>query len=539
MGFEEAHQYCQSQSGELLSIHSYHTQKEAESLCSTVNHTALGSNGCWIGLYLSETEGWAWTDGSDINDFGFNDAGPKTGEYPWIGEEPNNSNDAEDCVHLSYKTGYYWNDNWCGGKNIPLCGMLFVHCSSCTCVADVATWFWSGFPTSAPTNDPTISPTFDPTSSPTNLPTTEPSVSPSHVPSSTPSNHPTTSPSDAPTNFPSISPTAAPSRSPTQHPITYSDFQSSATAFFKITGWTNSEISDVDDDIQLFAESLTMYIHQGFDNDDSLEYQHLVLKMRLMNGFSLNYLSNESASDSGNVLWQSIDDGMDLQYLINCSSSTRCIYIESDDPENGLNDTVFEAFVSDKLNSHFISTDTQEGHNLNFKVEGITMDAMESSTGSSASSINLFVVLIVCGVVCVFVSGASVGVIALHCKQRKRNAARNASNLEHQNDHGKIASGSEEHSMERRVSRKTTLTQISQMETPNVDDEEQEGMQFETGAVIYNTEGDAGEERIGDVNLYQMSQSTMTIPGQSQSDENESQVAENVDDDRDHSNDSI
>ena len=237
-------------------------------------------------------------------------------------------------------------------------------------------------PTADPTDDPTVSPT-NPTFSPTHDSTMDPTVSPSSAPSFVPSNHPSTSPSVAPTNAPSISPTAAPSFSPTQHPITYSDFQSSVTAFFKITGWTNSEISDVNDDIQSFADSLTMHIHQGFDNDDTLEYQDLVLEMRLMNEYSLDYLSNKSDSDSGHILWQSIDNGMDLQYLINCSRSLSCIYIESDDPENGLNDTVFEAFVSDKLNSHFISTDTRGNYNLKFIVERITMDAIETTTSSS------------------------------------------------------------------------------------------------------------------------------------------------------------
>ena len=235
--------------------------------------------------------------------------------------------------------------------------------------------------------EPTVNPTIDPSTNPTVDPTTEPTKDPI--------NDSTADPTVLPTNQPSLhssaSPTDAPSLSPTRYPITYSDLDSSVIALFNITGWTNSDISDVESDLELFASSLTNYIHQGFDADSNLEYRHIVLSVFSINEYPLDHLINDDDSETREVLRQSIDDGMNLQYLIECSIID-CLYIDTEDPLNGLNPipipilniTAFEMFVSSKLNTFFVSTDSTNGDNaLSFAVESMTLDTFENTTSTT------------------------------------------------------------------------------------------------------------------------------------------------------------
>merc|ERR1719229_244321 len=50
------------------------------------------------------------------------------------------------------------------------------------------------------------------------------------------------------------------------------------------------------------------------------------------------------------IMSLSVNDGMDMQYLIECQSYIYCNYI-IDDGASGLNRTAFAIFVSDQMNS--------------------------------------------------------------------------------------------------------------------------------------------------------------------------------------------
>ena len=221
------------------------------------------------------------------------------------------------------------------------------------------------------------------------------------------------------------------------------DFESSFIAFCRITGWTNSEISEINNDITLFASSLTTYIHQGLDTDLNLQYQDVVLNLSMLNDRTLDYLLNGDDSEIGDILWQSIYDGMALRYLIQCGNSIDCRYIESEDPRNGLNNSILESFVSNKLNVHFQSRNVTNAPNLIFKVENITIIS-GSSLAVDGSDNELFdtIILDIALVLVVFKCGTAVGVLALHCKQRKQNDTKNESNSDHSSQHDQCISNS-------------------------------------------------------------------------------------------------
>ena len=129
MTFENANAYCESLGGDLFSIHSKVAQKAAAIVCNSTDNVV---GGCWIGLYREPnvSDAWIWTDGSDT-DYGFEWNGATQGVYPWNDGEPNDHTGTEDCVHLQPLQNYRWNDNDCTGSKYPLCGMQYIHFTSC------------------------------------------------------------------------------------------------------------------------------------------------------------------------------------------------------------------------------------------------------------------------------------------------------------------------------------------------------------------------------------------------------------------------
>ena len=185
---------------------------------------------------------------------------------------------------------------------------------------------------------------------------------------------PTIQPSSVPTSLPTtIPPTSAPSQSPTQYPITYSDFRSAAVAFFEISGWTISQISGVNGDLKAFISFLTGYIHQGFDNDDGLEYRNIVLNISSINYSPLDDLYSARDSYRTHILWSSLDDGMHLKYVIKCSDDYLCEYITREGTSLGMDRVAFEGFVTNKLYLYFVDLNSTTDSTLNFSIDNLTL----------------------------------------------------------------------------------------------------------------------------------------------------------------------
>ena len=243
-------------------------------------------------------------------------------------------------------------------------------------------------------------------------------------------------PTQLPTNAPTNAPSESPSVSPTSHPITYSDFNSSLYAFFRITGWTDSQISDVNGNIDTFVSSLTTYIHEGFDNDGNLKYSDIVPNISTINDRVYDYFIIEDSSETSSILKESINGGMRLQYLVECSHDNYCEYISDDSSTIGMDRAVFESFISAKLNSYFVSTEATNDavdSSLIFSVENFTTisyDAMENSSNDDDGSSIFATILFIFGALCLFISGISIGVI-LHNRKRQSSiaAVKNDSNV--------------------------------------------------------------------------------------------------------------
>lgn len=125
MSFDEAVQFCFRCGEGLLSVHSNQTQDLAMQNCSAIDHSNLESGGCWIGLQRGDSNDWLWNDNSTI-DFGFDEKGLPTSEYPWSRGEPSNYNGAQNCVHLWHRDNvkdpdFYWDDIECSSLNYPIC----------------------------------------------------------------------------------------------------------------------------------------------------------------------------------------------------------------------------------------------------------------------------------------------------------------------------------------------------------------------------------------------------------------------------------
>lgn len=104
MSYSEAVDYCQSIGRELASIHSDAENAEALTVCYDDSSTD-----CWIGAFSTDNTiyGFNWTDNTPW-------------DYTnWGSGEPNDYNNAEDCVHMFYSG--QWNDNSCSNSYPPLC----------------------------------------------------------------------------------------------------------------------------------------------------------------------------------------------------------------------------------------------------------------------------------------------------------------------------------------------------------------------------------------------------------------------------------
>ena len=291
------------------------------------------------------------------------------------------------------------------------------------------------------------------------------------------------------------------------------DFESSFIAFCRITGWTNSEISEINNDITLFASSLTTYIHQGLDTDLNLQYQDVVLNLSMLNDRTLDYLLNGDDSEIGDILWQSIYDGMALRYLIQCGNSIDCRYIESVDPHNGLNNSVFEAFVSNKLNVHFQSQNVTNAPNLIFKVENITVIS-GSSLAVYVMDDGLFDTLLdIALVLVVFNCCTAVCVLALHCKNRKRNGTKNESNSDDSSQPDQCISNCVGSMPGQLESRTNSVSGVSCMTTASIYDHAMEGTPDTN--VVENTWAKAAGQDHDDLNR----QISVSVPDVNYSDE--------------------
>ena len=215
---------------------------------------------------------------------------------------------------------------------------------------------------------------------------------------------------DAPTKSPSNAPTVAPSESPTQHPITYSDFQYEIFAYFRITGWTDAEIADVNHGKEAFVTSMNSYIHQGFDEDDDLEYRDAILNIT---NITDNFYDDWNSDDHSTSNETSHVYNMDLQCLIGCRNVYVCHYISGENTTVQMDRSEFETFVTNKLNFHFSSNDS-----LLFTVMNMTM-SIDTDKNEGIGIVEI--ILIICGVLCIFISGVSIGVILYHRKRQQSN----------------------------------------------------------------------------------------------------------------------
>ena len=230
-------------------------------------------------------------------------------------------------------------------------------------------------------------------------------------------------------------PTEQRSHNPNISSIIYSDFNSSVTAFYRITNWTDSEISDVNEDVERFITSLTTFIHQGFDNDPVLEYQDIKLNITFINDYTYADLIGGSESERKDILDLSLSNGMELQYLIECSHDSICEYIaaDSDGTSVGMDSSVFEESVTSKLQAYFMSTNsyctsTNATHDdldsaLAFVVDNIATSAIQSD------QLPIFGILLVGGGLCLFISGVSVGIILYHRKRQQLDSSKIAAEL--------------------------------------------------------------------------------------------------------------
>ena len=230
-------------------------------------------------------------------------------------------------------------------------------------------------------NPTTFTPTTNsPSAAPTQLSSTAPTVTPTVEPTWDDMLYQSTTDSDL-----TFEPTMFPSQSPTRYPID-SEFESAVTAIFNISGWTHSQISQVNNDWELFISSLTKYIHQGFNDDPVLEFRHIVPGVVLINEYTLDELIHMNKQNMISIMDQIVDNGMQLLYLIECDANFYCIYITRNGQNTQniqMNHTSFERFVSTKLHTFFVSTnsnsgDDTSGNSLIFMVESMILIEEES-----------------------------------------------------------------------------------------------------------------------------------------------------------------
>ncbi|XP_053119453.1 macrophage mannose receptor 1 isoform X2 [Hemicordylus capensis] len=105
--WSEAQSFCRAIGGDLASIAS---SKEERSLQRYLSNFGFTGSHYWIGLnYISQTEGYAWSDGSPV------------GYRNWGYGEPNNYNGVEHCTELNPDFRMFWNDVHCDDIHYWIC----------------------------------------------------------------------------------------------------------------------------------------------------------------------------------------------------------------------------------------------------------------------------------------------------------------------------------------------------------------------------------------------------------------------------------
>lgn len=140
--------------------------------------------------------------------------------------------------------------------------------------------------------------------------------------------------------------------------------------------------------------------------------------MSTINNNILHNIVHAEDSVMETILGNSLYEGMTVQYLLECSR-IYCDYIADINSTTGMNRINFEGFVSTKLNMYFTSTNSNEdtGSSLLFEVESMRLSSeMEVVSGIGTA----LIILIIFGVLCVFISGVSIGVILYHRKRQRR-----------------------------------------------------------------------------------------------------------------------
>ncbi|XP_060562389.1 perlucin-like protein [Ruditapes philippinarum] len=104
--FSEARTYCDDRGAYLVRFDNI---VENNFLADILRKTKAEHT--WMGLTDQHHEGiWKWFDTNEHATFS-----------DWGAGEPNNYNNAEDCVHFDVSSNYKWNDVSCGSKMLPLC----------------------------------------------------------------------------------------------------------------------------------------------------------------------------------------------------------------------------------------------------------------------------------------------------------------------------------------------------------------------------------------------------------------------------------
>lgn len=100
-----ARKVCKAMDTDLLSVHSFSSNKAVASLASSYEVFI------WLGLtdYVSEGDWSTWADGSAVT------------YTNWAPGEPNNFDNDEDCAEIGYYTDGRWNDNGCSGQHPFMC----------------------------------------------------------------------------------------------------------------------------------------------------------------------------------------------------------------------------------------------------------------------------------------------------------------------------------------------------------------------------------------------------------------------------------
>merc|ERR1712050_482859 len=96
-----------------------------------------------------------------------------------------------------------------------------------------------------------------------------------------------------------------------------------------------------------------------------------------------------------------------------------------DKNSTGMNRSLFEMFVSDKLNNEYIPSVAASTGSLDFTIESISDDVTESMgvSSSSETSQTALISLIIGGIICCIVSTISLCIIINHFLKKRRKRA--------------------------------------------------------------------------------------------------------------------